>query len=137
MKDASLLWCLWNQSFKISYCPPTTCCVHVYTIILYFAKFPLCRLYWVLVKSSPSILLWWLGNMHSTFFGLVSIEANMYCYKIEWLFYEPQNFLSMVLAFSAFFSKCNAMGLSLCSKVIYARMANSKGPIPHKCLNLL
>jgi hypothetical protein len=43
----------------------------------------------------------------------------------------------MVLAFSAFFSKCNAMGLSLCSKVIYARMANSKGPIPHKCLNLL
>jgi len=75
--------------------------------------------------------------MPSTFFGLVSIGADMYCYKIEWLFYEPQNFLSMVLAFFALFSKCNAMGLSLCLKVTYARMASSKGSIPHKCLSLL
>jgi len=51
--------------------------------------------------------------MPSAFVGLVLIfEANMYCSKIEWLFYEPQNFLSMVLVISALFSQCNAMGLS-------------------------
>jgi hypothetical protein len=48
------------------------------------------------------------------FFGLVSVEAYMYCCKIEWLFYEPQNFLSMVLAFYALFSQCNTIGLSFC-----------------------
>jgi hypothetical protein len=47
-------------------------------------------------------------------FVLVFAEAYMYCCKIEWLFYEPQNFLSMVLAFFALFSQCNTMGLSFC-----------------------
>jgi len=31
-----------------------------------------------------------LGNMPSIFYRLVSTKANMYCCKIEWLFYEPK-----------------------------------------------
>ncbi len=54
------------------------------------------------------------SNMPSTLFGLVFAEANMYCCEIEWLFCEPQNFLSIVLAFSTFFSQCNAMGSYFC-----------------------
>jgi hypothetical protein len=55
-----------------------------------------------------------LGNMPSIFYRLVFTKANMYCCKIEWLFYEPKNFLSTVLAFFALFSECNAMGLLFC-----------------------
>ncbi len=59
-----------------------------------------------------------LGNMPSIFYRLVSTKANMYCCKIEWLFYEPKNFLSMVLAFFALFSECHAMGLTFLLVVI-------------------
>ncbi len=46
------------------------------------------------------------------FARLVFTKVNIYCCKIEWLFYEPHNFLSMVLTFFTLFSQCNAIGLS-------------------------
>ncbi len=77
-------------------------------------KLPIWRLYLVMAKRSPLILLWWLDNKPSIFFGLVFAKANMYCCKIEWLFYEPEYSLSMALAFFALFSECNVIGLSFC-----------------------
>jgi hypothetical protein len=46
------------------------------------------------------------------FAGLVSTKVDLYCCNIEWLFYEPHNFISLVLTFSTLFSQCNAIGLS-------------------------
>ncbi len=37
--------------------------------------------------------------MPFTFVGLVFVEVEFYCYKIEWLFCGTKNFLSMVLTF--------------------------------------
>ncbi len=40
----------------------------------------------------------------SEFARLIFAKVDLYCCKIEWLFYEPHNFLSTVLAFSTLFS---------------------------------
>jgi len=31
---------------------------------IYYVKFHVCRLHWVMVRSSSSILLWWIGNTY-------------------------------------------------------------------------
>jgi hypothetical protein len=99
MRDASLLWLLCSQNFKICLLPTyhlLCTCFHNNSI--------LCKIsHMQTILSSPLILLWWLGNMPSTFFELVFAKAYTYCYKIEWLFCEPQNFVSTVLDFLPFF----------------------------------
>jgi hypothetical protein len=49
-----------------------------------------------------------------TFDGLVLVEGDLYCYKIEWMLYDTKKILSIVLAFFGLFSQWNTMGLFFC-----------------------